>query len=245
MYKWLEAHPDIGASLRKETDFFSNRYGLGVDWYRAHFASNMRHRTSGLRGRRLVTFEATPVYLSHPLAPQRAANLVPSAKLVALLRNPADRAISHYQHLRRLNREPLDLEAALSAEPGRVTAYQESLRAHPLRPIRGVEGHWYLTRGRYAEQLERWIAAFDRSQLLVVRSEDMYREPARVYAEVLEFLGVRDWTPRRFNNFSYGPQGAPSGGPTVSPDVRTWLGEHFDPHNQRLYDLIGRDFGWA
>lgn len=245
MYKWLEAHPDTGASLRKETEYLSNRFELGDGWYRAHFPSRVRHWTTARRGHQLVTFEATPGYLSHPLVAERTAKLLPNVKLVALLRDPVDRAISHHRHERRLGHDPLEFEEALAAEPSRLAEALEALQENPLDPAKALERYSYLARGRYAEQLERWFEHFDRSQVLVVRSEDMWTDPAGVYSRVLSFVGLRDWRPPTFANFSYAEGNTPRSSSPVSPDVLAWMRDYFRPHNERLYDLVGRDFEWG
>src|SRR4051812_20031887 len=89
---YLVEHPDMLPSLRKEVHYFSFNYERGVNWYRAHFPYTHHLRRGAL------TLDATPYYLVHPLVAQRAAQLLPHAKLVVLLRNPVDRALSHYQH---------------------------------------------------------------------------------------------------------------------------------------------------
>src|SRR5690606_21536211 len=87
MYKYLCMHPDVYGSVRKEVEFFSQHYHRGISWYRAHWPIfPIRARASQ------VYFEASPNYLFHPLAAERAKRLVPGAKIIVLLRNPVDRA---------------------------------------------------------------------------------------------------------------------------------------------------------
>jgi hypothetical protein len=179
------------------------------------------------------------------LAAERAAKLLPGAKLIALLRDPVERAISHHQHERRLNHDPLALEEALAAEPDRLAEALEALQANPFDPAKALERHSYLARGRYAEQLERWLERFDRSQLLVICSEHMWAEPATVYSSVLSFLGLRDWQPPTFGNFSYVAGRARQQSAATPPELVAWMRDYFRPHNERLYDLLGRDFEWG
>jgi hypothetical protein len=193
----------------------------------------------------LLTFEATPGYLSHPLAAERAAALLPRAKLIVLLRDPAERAISQYVHERRRNHESLELEEALAAEPERLAQDLAKLQADPLHPATEWERHSYLARGRYAEQLERWLGSFDRSQLLIVRSEDLYEDSANVYRTVLSFLQLREWAPPRFDNFSYVLRPQARRAVPVSDEARAWLRDYFRPHNDRLREMLGRDFEWS
>ena len=101
---------------RKEVSYFTRHFGRGEAWYRTHFPTRAR---VAVRRRRLHaqvrSFEATPDYLFHPLAAARAAQLVPDAKLIALLRDPVERAYSHYRHMVRLGFEDLSFDEAIRA----------------------------------------------------------------------------------------------------------------------------------
>ncbi len=113
----------------------------------------------------------------HPLAPSRIAAALPDARLIVLLRDPVERAWSHYHNERRLQAEPLSFEDAIRSEPERLVGQAEQMAADP-----GFQGfawrHWsYLARGRYAEQLERLYELFPPSQVLVVQSELLRADP--------------------------------------------------------------------
>jgi hypothetical protein len=228
LYRYLSAHPDIAPSLGKELQFFSLEYGRGEGWYRAHFPSDARRRRhQARRQRHLLSFEATPYYLFHPLAPERAAHHLSQAKLIAVLRDPVERAYSHFKHSKGRGVEPLDFEAALAAEDGRLAADPE----HRSRASR----IWsYASRGLYDLQLERWLRHFPREQLLVLRSEDLYEHTADTYAEVLAFLDAADV--RLTDRAAYA--GTPPADP-LPADLRRRLEERFRPHNERLATLLG------
>ena len=244
LYKYLEQHPCVLSSLRKETEYLSARWSRGEAWYRAHFPSRARRWAEARRrGFDVLAFEASPNYLFHPLAPERAAVLVPDAKLVVLLRNPVDRAFSHHQHEVRAGRETLPFVEALEQEADRLAGEEERMRAEPGYRSLPWERHSYQARGRYAEQLERWLAAFPSAQLLVLRSEDLYSDPAATYAELLSFLGLPDWQPPAFRNHSYSGA-APEPAEDFPPSVRRRLEDAFAVPNRRLSSLLGRDFGW-
>jgi hypothetical protein len=230
LYAYLRRHPRITGPSWKEVSFFDRHYARGEAWYRGNFPNNLRAR--GLVG------EASPSYLFHPLAPQRVAALVPQAKLIALVRDPVDRAFSHYQHEVALGREPLSFEDALRAEEERLQGEVERLLADPCYFSRPWWDYTYQSRGRYAEQLERWLAVFPRHQLLIVPSEDLLAEPERTHARVLEFLGAPphrlDSYPRVFER-QYEP---------MHPETRGRLAAEFAEPNRRLYELVGRNLGW-
>ena len=230
LYAYLRRHPDITGPSWKEVSFFDRHYVRGEGWYRGNFPNTLRAR--GLVG------EASPSYLLHPLAPERVQALLPDAKLIALVRNPVDRAFSHYQHEVAFGREPLSFEDALAAEDERLRGEDERMRSDPSYFSRAWWMYTYRARGRYAEQLDRWLAVFPREQLLVMPSEDLLLEPERAHLRVLEFLGAE---PRRLDSYprvferEYDP---------MRPETRSRLADEFAEPNRRLYELLGRELGW-
>lgn len=235
LLNYLLAHPRVGRHTRKEIHFFDREFARGPAWYRGHFPlrAGLRARAA-VAGGPVVCGESSPSYLAHPLAPARAAGLVPGARLIVLLRNPIDRAHSHVRHQVRRGKESRSPDEALAAE----------LDAPDPGPMWGqgaVAGPWhsYLNRGRYVDQLLGWEAHYPREQMLVLASEALFREPRRVYARVLDFLGLPPWEPAEFekHNFFGGYGGV---GQALRERLRAW----FEPHNRRLYAHMGRDFGW-
>ncbi len=228
LYAYLRWHPRITGPSFKEVSFFDRHYVHGERWYRAHFPP---------RRRRLVG-EASPSYLFHPLAPERVARMLPNARLIALLRNPVDRAFSHYQHEVALGREPLSFEAALDREEERMQGEVERM----LRDVSYFSDAWwnytYLARGRYAEQLERWFAAFPRGQLLVLLTDELAQDPGGTYRRVLSFLGVE---PRDLPSY---PRIFEREYEQMAPETRVRLARSFEEPNRRLASLLGRELPW-
>lgn len=242
LYKYLGAHPRVSPSLRKEVEFFNRWYHLGVDWYRAHFPLSLRSSLgqAAFRGP-LQSFEATPQYLFDERAPARAARVVPDAKLIVMLRDPVERAFSHYKHSLRLGLEDRSFSRAIAEEPEEMNAERQRQEADPAYFSVRMARHSYVLRGRYAEQLERWFRFFPRDQFLVVSSEDFYGDTSAVFSQIVGFLDLPEWQPRTFHNFSFVP---PQPTNHMPEQIRTLLREEFADPNQRLYELIGRDFGW-
>lgn len=195
LYKYLGRHPEVAPAVRKEVNFFTNEFDRGSSWYRAHFPM------AGTRSR--LCFEATPDYMFHPLAAPRAASVVPGAKVIALLRDPADRAFSHYHHMVRLGFETESFVAALDAEAERVAGDLQRALANADHKPRSWLRYSYVGRGRYGEQLEVWRQHFSEDQMMLVRSEDLYADPSAVLHRIQDWLGLRNWVPPEFRNFSY------------------------------------------
>lgn len=243
LYKWLGRHPNVAPSLRKEIEYFSIDYARGERWYRAHFPLTIRRAVAGWLKRPFVTFEATPDYLFDPRAPQRAHDLVPGARIIILLREPGDRAISHYHHNERLGHEPLDLETALRSEKERVAGEMERTLAEPGYRAIGLRRFSYVGRGRYAEQIERWTQLYPSEQVLILKSEDLFGDTAATFARILEFLDLPGWQPPEFRNYSYinslaGSYKAPE------PAIAGFLAGELGPANTALVEMLGEEFSW-
>ncbi len=231
LYDYLTQHRRIAPALRKEVHYLDQQFDRGPAWYRSHFPLRL---TIGAA----LTGEATPYYLFHPLAPARATATVPEAKILAVLRNPVDRAFSHYQHERSKGHEHLGFAKALAAERRRTAGELERLRAGEITDSYPLRRFSYVARGRYAEQLERWLVNVPPGRLLVLAAEELFTEPRRVMRTVFTFLGLDDDPAirvRQLNARRYEP---------MDPEIRTALTAQFAPHNRRLATLLGRDFDW-
>ena len=178
LQRLLEQHPQVYLPPAKELQFFSLHFSRGVGWYGQHFSEARPGQCSG---------EITPYYLFHPQAPQRIAGLLPQVRLLVLLRDPVERALSQVFHSQRLGFEPLDVEEALAAETLRLEGAEVVLQAADGRH-RSHQEHSYLARSRYEQQLERYHAQFGAEQLLILRSEDLFCDPEPVWSRVLSFL---------------------------------------------------------
>jgi len=232
LYHYLAAHPDVRRPVRKEIQYFTLHHERGQGWYRAHFPVSATNRGG-------ATFEATPYYLFHPHAPARAAATLPDSKIIALLRDPASRAFSHWQHSRMRGLEPLAFDEALDAEAERLAGEEARLTADPSYRSDPHRTWSYATRGEYAAQLERWLAVYPREQLLVLRSEDLYRDPAGTHARTLEFLGLPVVTLDEYPRYTRRMAGEEM--PAAS---RRRLQTYFRPHNERLAALVGPAMRW-
>jgi len=239
LYSHLVTHPAIAPALKKEIYFFDHAFERGLGHYRSQFPTVLEKRrceNSGAGAFR--TGEATPCYLFHPHVPRRVAATLPGARLIVLLRNPVDRAYSHYNMTRRMLFEDLSFEDAIDREPARVAGELERM-TEDENYFSYRRWHFsYLGRGRYAEQLERWLACFPREQLLILTSGDLFAAPAESYREIMAHLGLPAWQPAANHRTNFIPY------PRMSPETRQRLVEYFAPHNQRLYELLGREFDW-
>lgn len=215
-YRFLVDHPLILPSVTKELHYFDWNYEEGPEWYRRCFPQQTYND-----GRRTLTGEASPSYLFDRRVPERMAATVPDAKLIALLRNPVDRAYSQYQMHSRFGTENRGFEEAVEAEMSGETGPPN-----------------YLARGIYAEQLARFSPYAEGGRLLVLKSEDFFARPRGEAGRAFAFLGLPSFQLEEKRNRSGG------GYPPMDVTTRRRLDEYFGPHNERLYDMLGRDMGW-
>lgn len=187
LYHFLSQHPQICMSDEKEPYFFcySGREfafgGPGGEEFARSIVTQQGDYEALFRPVRdhAAIGEATPFYLYCPAAPERIRQLVPNARLIAILKNPVDRAFSHYLHFRLRYAEPLEtFEEALNAEAGRVAA-------------NWGPGYHYQRLGFYAAQLKRYRSCFEAQQIKVCLQSDLSQFPGRTLEECFDFLGVR------------------------------------------------------
>jgi hypothetical protein len=237
LYDDIVGHPSVLSAAVKEPHFFSTRYQRGLNWYRAQFPVEWRMRR-GSGTDRIQTGEASPYYLSHPHAAHRIKSILPGVKAIAMLRNPIDRAYSQYQHEFRKNRETLSFEEAIAREPERLKGELERMIRDENYNSPEYRRHSYVTRGIYVDHLRTWLTHFDRAQLLIIKSEAYFAAPEKTLSEVLAFLELPLHQPRRYAKRNVGRY-AP-----IPADLRQRLVDYFAPHNAKLYELVGVDYGW-
>jgi hypothetical protein len=167
VHQYLRGHPQIFMTREKEPSFFGRNWSRGLPWY--------EHLFDGV-GKATAVGEASTEYSVYPYVPDvpaRIADVLPGVRLIYLVRHPVERMLSEYHHniIRGLERDP-------SADRSLLTDLT------------------YESASRYALQVEQYLKHFDRSQLLIIRSEDLRRERLHALHRIYSFLGVDDnWEP--------------------------------------------------
>ena len=178
--------------------------------------------------------EATPTYLAIAGSAARLHAVVPDVALVALLREPGERAWSHYRM-----RRAADVEADAAGFMAAIETEAEGL-AGGWTPAEGRESirDGLLRQGHYADELREWFDCFDPDQILLVRSEDLFADPTTTYGVVCRHLGLPDAPPPTF-------EVANAGRPSDLPaEARSWLDDYFAEPNARLAELTGGAIRW-
>lgn len=238
LFNYLQQHPQLVPSFKKEVHFFDSGLEEEVDtftkgeaWYRANFPLVSRMDSNQ------KAFEASPYYLYHPMAAERIYNYAPDIKLIALLRNPTDRAVSHYFHEVRRGAETLPIMEAMEMEEER------------LRPIiksehyksESLHTYSYKARGNYYDQLKVYLEYFDLRNILILESESLFSETQNTLRKVYDFADVDE----DFVATDLKPMNVGINKVEVSVEVREYLDNYFKPKNMELYGLVGEDYGWG
>lgn len=185
LYHYLKQHPEVYMSPNKEPNFFALEgqevqfRGPGDEKMVESTITNLEAYEEQFEGvtDEIAIGEASPWYLYCPSAAESIRRRIPNVKIIAILRNPVDRAFSSYLHVLRDGRETLDFEDGLRAEKERVEA--------------GWEYIWHYRRvGFYARQVERFLRLFSSEQVRFYLYDDFLSDPPTFLADVYEFLGV-------------------------------------------------------
>lgn len=180
LFNWLLETGAVQPPLFKEVGYFDARWHWPIK-YRGYFEV----KKSGL-----LNGEATPSYLAFPEVPERVSSLIGrDCKIIVVLRDPVARSVSHYFHERRLGFEKRDMYTAMTEEEGLLEeAFAQGTSESRRRYI--ITHFSYAYRSDYSERLAPWFEAFDRDHILIVNSEQMFKDPARTIEKVADFLAV-------------------------------------------------------
>ena len=240
LYSFVVKHPSIAPASQKEVHYFSVRYKFGEQWYRSNFPTNLSRRHFYKKtGQKLLSGEASPAYIFYPTVPDRMREILPDIKLIAILRNPVDRAYSQYHHNIRHNNETLSFEKAIELEEERCAGERERLISDSdFVPVH-YRRHSYLARGIYADQLKNWFKHYSKKQFLILTTEDLRKNPQQALDQVFDFLGLSPFNVENLTDHNVGNYKE-----KMNEDTRKFLVEYFRPHNERLYKLLQRGFDW-
>lgn len=241
IYNYISRHTRVLAREPKEIHFFSKAqfYNLGWNWYLSQFAIKQKVVSE----HPILVGEASPSYISDPDAARKIKQAFPNIKIIASLRNPSDRAVSHYHHqVKRVKDETRDIteafstaEIAKAVEAIKLFGGDEfALRRH---------GNWqtgrYLFNGLYELQLKSWLEVFPPEQLLILDFHQLESEPDLFLHKLYTFLDLRDETiddVKKIYGNSY---------PDAPLEVIERLNNYFQVYNQELKETLKIDFSWV
>jgi hypothetical protein len=209
LFHYLRGHPRIVLPAAKEVPFFSSDALYSRGWA-AVAAEHLPNAPGDARIGKI-----TPRYLGDVEVPARLFATMPDVKLLALLRNPIDRAFSKYRLLVRKEREPRSFADAVREQLEPAALDRARTTQLPLRDS-------IVVRGEYARLLETYLAHFPRNRLLVHYTEELEQQPQRVLDEILDYLGLEPgWTPANLGERYY-VGGERQRWPGLVPAAKRW-----------------------
>ncbi len=222
LYAYLSRHERFAPARRKEIHYFDENFERGPSWYSRQFPAVEAPRITG---------EASTAYLFARPAPARAAALIPAVKIIAVLRDPVRRVLSHYWHNVRRGRVKGDFDGyfreALSANHERETSQARLFSYYPVQ--------W----GFYREHIERWFHHFPREQFLFLRFESFVADTGAGMRRVFEFLELPPIAIPAGEAFNASPPY-----PVADNEITRRLAEIYRRENAGLDGLIGPEFVW-
>ena len=246
LYEYICTHPQVLSALKKEMRFFNHKpnFNKGIDWYLSHFPPIPP-------GKKIISGEATPGYFGSN-AQEVIQDLFPNIKLIAILRNPVDRAISQYNHWVRNGIERRTFQEAVNSEIEKLEEIfnsvditdlnkPEKIRkiCHQVRKGNSQEKVGYLWEGLYVYFLQKWTNYFAKKQLLVLKSEDFYARPEVEMTKVFTFLGLPNYRLPQYKKYNAGKYSS------LDKQLYDRISEFFQPHNQRLEEYLNKKFDWS
>ena len=232
LFNYLGQHPDITLPSKKELHFFDVQYDKGIEWYESLFPEGINYENQ-------ITGEASPYYLFHPLVPEYVRYHYPGIKLIILLRDPVDRAYSHFQMERKRGTEPLaSFVHAVELEVERIYEEEQKILRGEIQSRTRFQNWSYMKRGLYGQQLQRWLGFFPREQFLIIRSEDFFSSTLLWMQQIHTFLGIRDIPPANLSPVNSNKY------PELPVSVKDKLKDYFHDDGLLLQKLAGDNFVW-
>jgi hypothetical protein len=235
LYYALGKHPKIHMANEKELYFFNkdNLYNKGMKYYKTLFPLCDLDEICG---------ENTPFYLYFKNVPERIKKNIPNIKLIVLLRNPINRAYSHFYGYLRLCK--LRNQKVIS---NNLKEFLKIIKENPTMPL-NHRGRNLLTAGLYGEQIQRWLQYFSLNQFKIIKSEDFFYNPKNIVNEIFDFLEVKRY-PIEIKHYLKSTEsnkrtlGIEEYFP-LDKETREILYNYYKDSNKLLYKLIKRDMQW-
>jgi hypothetical protein len=233
LYSYLYSHPQVLPAKRKEVHYFDLNFEKEENWYRSFFPPAPIMATG-----KYITGEASPYYLYHPHAVRRIQEVIPDVKIIILLRDPVDRAISAYWYISNVTEEEdLPIEEAFRREKERLRGEEEKIIRNKSYDSFEHRYHSYLDRGKYTKQIKRVKKFFSKDEIIVLKSEELFGSKNKVMKKVHNFLDI--------DNLSYKmgkKRNVNKDKKKVKKDLKMKLERYYKDEKKRLKEEVGVKF---
>ena len=232
LYNYLSNHSKICVGSRREIHFFDRNYEKGTYWYKNNFNNE---------NKALLTFECSPDYIHHPFVAERIKLLSPKLKLIVLLRNPVERAISNYKHNIYLGkyRPNTTIEEVIESEMKFINHEKEKMMKNKNYYSRKFKYFSILDRGIYHKQLKIYFDNFDKKQIHILFSEKLFLNTRKELNKLFKFLNLN---PEKvpcstiYNKSKIDMK--------IKEKTKETIENFFLEHNEKLYKMINTKFRW-
>ena len=236
LHHYLGQHQCIGSSAYDAIGYFDDNYHLGINWYKSLFPTKFARDKIIKKYGKFLTYDVTPFYIYKPIVAKRIFESFPKAKIISNLRNPVDRAYSNYILMLQNGGTTKTFEEVVQISMDKIDKNKSKLNDEVYLVNTFDEN--ILARGFYADQLKIWFEKFQKKQLLIIPSEDLAQKTNEILSKVFEFLDlpyfkIKDFT--KHNKREYLP---------MKNETRKLLIEFYQPHNEKLCNLINQHFDW-
>lgn len=228
LFHYLSQHPEIEVSRTQEIHYFSKKYKRSINYYKSFFPKTKTNKITG---------ESSPYYLFHPQVPKRVKETIPDVKLIVLLRNPADRAYSHYNMHKGIDTS-INFREALDREKERVFNAHNRMRSDPNYNNLNHQAYSYTKRGMYFEQVSRWLSYFDKDQILFIKSEQFFDDPKAILKKVYDHLQIGEVYPTDLKPKNQRPY------EKLDAETDQYLKQCFEKDSLQLQTILGEEFYW-
>ena len=237
-FHYLSQHPSIIGSAYDEIGFFDENFHLGLNWYRSMFPTKFLKKKIAKKFGKCLTYDVTPSYIRKPWVARRIKELFPEIKLIALLRNPVDKAYSHYHSSITRGLQKSSFEEIIEEDVKTFQKFENTNSMIDDKYFRTYIEKSHLGRGFYAQQLKIWFELFDRKQILILTSEELSTDTNKTMNKIFQFLDLSDYeisdtAKRSTGNYT-----------NMKMDTRKKLISFFSKYNQDLFKLLNQEFDW-
>ena len=233
LYNYLVQHPQVIPAIRKEIGFLTHQpYNKNEKVYTAQFPPLPKDEI-------FITGEAgTGYWMNYP--GERIKSYFPNIKLIIMMRNPVERAISHYKSAVKVGREKRSLEEVIDVHLGALSNLERVFIDRKVQNWQEVKPGYFL-RGLYIYFIHKWLSLFPRENLLFLKSEDLFDSPESTMLKIIKFLNLPEYSLLKYENYNASSQNYFA---QISDTQRQLISDFFQPHNQRLEEYLGIRFNW-
>ena len=237
LYYNICQHECVLTAAYDELGFFDSNYHLGLNWYRSMFPTKYEKQKVIQKFGKFLTYDVTPWYVRRPWTANRIKSLLPSVKIIVVLRNPVDRTYSHYHLTRREKGLTKSFEEIIDEDIQKINNYDDDLKNSEEYYAELVQNS-HIARGFYLEQLEIWLTIFDKKNILIISSEDLAENTQKTMNSIFNFLDLENQIIPNLQKINVGKY------PKMKEETRKTLENYFFDHNKNLFKKIEKYFNW-